>query len=264
MQFNPENRPGIFQKKITVTTENETLKLTIKGNVIPTPNKLRSVIGKLKTKTRNIALGKVFKGNIVIDTLAIQNTYQRAIKLSFDYDSTYIKIISEPEVIKPEERGNIITTFDTSKQDKYGHLTIPNKICFTSLNGTFKHEDKLSILIKIEEDFSKLTQFEKKNKPQIHFSDYLKELKLNRKNIPDRIFFEFSNKGKRDLIIRSINPTKGCSVGKYDKKAAPGESGKIEIILDKELTGRPFYRNINVITNDFKNPLKTLKIKGVK
>jgi len=249
-------------KNITVITENETLKLTIKGNVIPTKNKLRSRIGKLKIKTRNIALGKVFKDEIITDTLNIQNTYERPIKINFDYDSTYIKIISEPEILEPKERGKIITNYDTSKKDEYGHLTKNNKIIISSLDDSFIFEDKINILLKIEEDFSKLTAKEMKKSPRISFSDTKKEIKINQENIVDRVSFEFKNKGKTKLFIRSINATKGCIVGNYDKMLDPGKSGKIEILLDQELFSRPFFRNITVISNDPENSLLFLKING--
>ena len=249
-------------KNITVTTENETLKLTIKGNVIPTKNKLRSQIGKLKIKTRNIALGKVFKDEIITDALNIQNTYERPIKISFDYDSTFIKIICEPEILEPKERGRIITTYDTSKKDEYGHLTKNNLIKISSLDDSFKYEDKISILIKIEEDFSKLTAEEMKKAPNIYFHEKKKKIVFNQNELVEKVIFVFTNKGKRKLFIRNINPTKSCTVGNYDKELEPGKTGTIEILLDQGLFSRPFYRNITVISNDPENSLTTLKISG--
>ena len=251
-------------KNITVTTENETLKLTIKGNVIPTINKLRSQIGKLKIKTRNIALGKVFKDEIITDTLLIQNTYERPIKISFNYDSTYIKIISEPEILEPKERGKIITTYDTSKKEEYGHLTKNNEIMISSLDDSFIYEDKISILIKIEEDFSKLSEDELKKAPEIFFHEKKKEIVFNQNEFAEKVIFVFTNKGKRKLFIRSINPTKGCSVGEYDKELEPGKTGTIEILLDQTLFNRPFYRNITIISNDPENSVMSLKINGKK
>ncbi|WP_236976571.1 DUF1573 domain-containing protein [Membranihabitans maritimus] len=75
----------------------------------------------------------------------------------------------------------------------------------------------------------------------------------------DRItkIFNFTNIGKRPLLIYDVRTSCGCTAVDYPKDfIRPGESGKLEVTFDS--TGRKGYQNksINVIGNTF--PTRTL------
>ncbi|MCF8330888.1 MAG: DUF1573 domain-containing protein [Bacteroidales bacterium] len=75
--------------------------------------------------------------------------------------------------------------------------------------------------------------------------------------------FTFSNEGDKDLVIKRVNPSCGCTTSDYTKgNIAPGEQGFISAIYKTK--GRPgsFNKAITVYTNDPKNPNTILFIKG--
>lgn len=77
--------------------------------------------------------------------------------------------------------------------------------------------------------------------------------------------FKFENKGDGELTVYKVQ-SGGCSCtmpDKYrDEKIRPGEKDKIRVKFDSESLEGPIDKKIYVFTNDPKNPLVVLSIKG--
>ena len=264
--YNPQNRPGQFNKSITVTSnaENNTVVLTIKGTVTPKPRTLEDdypmQMGGLRLKSNHIAFIKVFTTEIKTDSLQIINTSTEPVKMTFENVPEHIKIKAVPETIKPNEKGAIIATYDGNKQKDWGFIM--DRVDFI-LNGKFDANNRISISATIDEDFSKLTPEQKANAPKANFET--KEFNFNtiKEGQTADYDFKLTNDGKTDLLIRKVKASCGCTA------ATPGETlikpGKSTVIKTSfNSAGKPGKQNktVTVITNDPDNSTVTLRISG--
>lgn len=105
--------------------------------------------------------------------------------------------------------------------------------------------------------------------------------KVDPDNLPDMVFeemvydfgkitqgekvvhaFQFSNNGKKDLIISSASASCGCTVAQPPKEPIPaGGSGKIDVTFNSEGKSGVVNKNITVLTNCVPNT-KILTIKA--
>ena len=74
--------------------------------------------------------------------------------------------------------------------------------------------------------------------------------------------FEIRNEGTAVLEITDVRPACGCTVVRYDKKIAPGETGKISARVKTDHFGGPISKSIAVFTNDPENPKLQLVVKA--
>ncbi|MBI5540990.1 MAG: DUF1573 domain-containing protein [Bacteroidia bacterium] len=264
--YNPQNRPGQFNKTITVTSnaENNTVILTIKGEVKPKPVTLEDTypmqMGGLRLKTNHIAFIKVFTTEVKTDSVQIINTSTEDIKMTFDKIPAHIKIKVVPETLKPNAKGVIVATYDGSKQTDWGFIMDRVDLI---LNGKPDANNKISISATIDEDFSKLTPEQRANAPKANFET--KEFNFNTIKEGESASFEYklTNDGKSDLIIRKVKASCGCTaVTPSETVIKPGKSTTIKTTFNS--AGKPGKQNktINVITNDPDNSNITLRISG--
>ena len=264
--YNPQNRPGPFNKSITVTSnaENNIVVLTIKGTVTPKPRTLEddypTQMSGLRLKSNHIALIKVFTTEVKTDSLQVINTSNEDLKLSFEKVPNHITIKAVPEVIKPNGKGKIVATYDGSKQTDWGFVM--NRINLI-INGKSDPNNVISVSASIEEDFTKLTPEQRANAPKADFET--KEFNFNTIKEGDLANFDFklTNNGKSDLLIRKVKASCGCTaVTPSETTIKPGQSTAIKTIFNS--AGKPGKqnKNITVITNDPNNTTITLRITG--
>lgn len=74
--------------------------------------------------------------------------------------------------------------------------------------------------------------------------------------------FEIRNTGTEPLELRQVQPDCGCTVTRYDRVIAPGESGKVHAEIDTSVLLGPTNRAIQVFTNDPDNPVVHLTFKA--
>ena len=74
--------------------------------------------------------------------------------------------------------------------------------------------------------------------------------------------FEIKNEGSALLEITDVRPACGCTIAKYDKKIAPGATGKIKASVKTDHFGGPISKSIAVFTNDPDAPKLQLAVKA--
>ena len=264
--YNPQNRPGEFNKSITVTSnaENNTVVLTIKGKVTPKPRTLEDdypmQMGGLRLKSNHIAFIKVFTTEIKTDSLQIINTSTEPIKMTFEKIPDHIQIKAVPETLKPNQKGTIVATYDGNKQKDWGFIMDRVDLI---LNGKFDANNRISISATIDEDFSKLTPEQKANAPKANFET--KDFNFNTIKEGDKADFDFklTNDGKSDLLIRKVKASCGCTAAvPAETTIKPGKSTTIKTSFNS--AGKPGKQNktVTIITNDPDNSTITLRISG--
>ena len=72
----------------------------------------------------------------------------------------------------------------------------------------------------------------------------------------DRIEVEFTlaNQGEGDLLIRAVQPACGCTVASFDKKVAPGGTGKVHAFVDTTNFSGVIAKALTVLSNDPDTP----------
>jgi len=262
--FSPLNRIGSFHKAVRVKTNagDKFLKLVIFGQVTPTPNKLRIRMGNLRLKKRNINFRIVKDTETKIDTLPIKNSARKPLKITLKQKPPFLEIVSFPKILKPKERGEIITRIEPKDKKYYGHFI--EDLIFTTSVDTFKVDAKIKVIVSIKEDFSRLSAQELQNAPEILFSERNFDLGTVEKGKSIVKTVTFKNSGKRDLLIRFINKNQDCRVLSYDKKVAAGKSGKITLKINPipKFEDGKFLSVVTVVVNNPNKPETRLEFFG--
>lgn len=74
--------------------------------------------------------------------------------------------------------------------------------------------------------------------------------------------FVIANQGGAPLEITDVRPACGCTVAEFDRRIAPGASGKVHAVLDTSTFAGAISKGITVLTSDPANPRLELTIKA--
>jgi hypothetical protein len=74
--------------------------------------------------------------------------------------------------------------------------------------------------------------------------------------------FLIRNDGNAPLEITEVRPACGCTVADFDKKIAPGQSGKVHVVVDTETFSGAIAKGVTAFTNDTETPQIELTIRA--
>jgi Protein of unknown function (DUF1573) len=74
--------------------------------------------------------------------------------------------------------------------------------------------------------------------------------------------FLIRNEGTAPLEITEVRPACGCTVASFDKTVAPGQLGKIHVVIDSDTFAGPIAKGVTAFTNDVENPQIELTVKA--
>jgi hypothetical protein len=130
-----------------------------------------------------------------------------------------------------------------------------------NVDGQDDYKNSIAVSTTIEEDFSKLSADDLKNAPVVNYDAETFDFGDIKPGSKVEHTFMLKNIGKRDLIIRDVKSSCGCTAVSPSKNmVAAGESVPLKVAFDS--TGKSGRQNktITVITNDPKNPTTILRI----
>jgi hypothetical protein len=271
--YNPNGRPGRFQKTITVTSNatEATKKLFIKGEVIPKPAKpvdnYPVKMGELSLKGKSMQFGQTKLGADAISReieYANKTDHEITVDLALPNKDLYIDGQVTLKTLKPNETGKILVVLSTKDHAIYGPV---HSAVYVVVNGksVISDEYRIDINGEVIEDFGKMSVEDLQQAPICMLSEkadfgVIAAGKVVKKTL------NIQNLGSNPLIIRRVYsasddvkvvaPTAAIKDG---KKAAI----KVEIKALKE--GKPlepgeYKRDIQVITNDPKAPRRIVTI----
>lgn len=152
--FSPKDRPGYFDKTITVysNAQPSVVELKIKGSV---EGKTRTVLDDypyelpsgLRLPLEHISLMKVHKGEVKQMQIGVFNNAGKQVAASFAGLPAYIQMSIEPQQIPDKGKALITARYDTKLHGEYGL----NKENVTLVMDGKKYE--LAVSIFVEEDF---------------------------------------------------------------------------------------------------------------
>lgn len=265
VSYNPANRPGHFDKTITVVSNGEpsTQYLKITGEVIPRVPTIEEQfpenVDGLRFKNSQITFGNIAPTDKSTQTVEVYNGSAAPITVAFAEVPAHVKLTVVPEVIAPKSKASVIVQYDAAVKNDFGMAF--DRVALM-LNGKLSSK-RITVSANVIEDFSKLTEEQRQNAPKIEFENNTFDFGTIKAGDKVDHNYKFINKGKSDLIIRKVQPACGCTATNLSSSVIkPGETGTISTSFNS--TGRAGVTNktITVITNDPGNSRVTLWIKG--
>lgn len=262
--FDPRNRPGNFNKSITITSnaEQPTETLRIIGNVLPRAQTVEDIyprqMGDIRLRSSHLSFTRVEPGATKSESLEVINTSSNAVTVTFFRVPPHITIKMEPEILQPGAKGSIVAQFDAGKKDDWGFVVDQ---VFIVLNGVQDNQNRISLSATIEEDYSKWDSEKMANAPDILFSETAFDFGEVKSGDKVNHTFKVSNNGKSPLILRKVKASCGCTASQPDKTTIlPGETANIAVSFDTRGRNGRQNQSITVYSNDPRKSTMLLRI----
>ncbi len=257
--YDPKDRPGAFNKTLTVYTNTKpaTTVLTIKGDVTPREKTIEELFtfaaGNIRFESNHLAFTSVKKNEIKTKEMQLINTGKAPVKVGFDGLPEYLRIKADPETLKPGEKGRVTGTFDATRNPEWGNVSTMVKI---KLNGVPQEKELYYVSANLVEDFSSLSKEDLADAPVFKLASTTYDLGKIKGSSQYNVDFKFTNEGKRDLMIRYVKATCGCTAvqqGQQGIGIKPGESSSVKAVFNSGGYKGKVTKVIYVYTNDPKN-----------
>lgn len=265
--YDPAGRPGQFNKTLNVYTNSkpEVVVLIIKGEVIPHEKTVEELftfpVGAVRFETNHLAFTTVKKTEKKIRVMPLINTSAVPVKVEFDQLPPHLVLKSNPETLKPGQKGIVEGTYDANlKPDGWGTVSDMVKI---KLNGVAQDNVYYYVSADLVEDFSVLSKEQLENAPVMKFANTTYELDKIKGSTQNEVVFNFTNEGKSDLIVRYVRASCGCTAvqqGNLGVGIKPGESSSIKATFNSGSYSGKVTKAIYVYANDPKNPQTVLML----
>ena len=266
VSYNPEQRPGIFTKSITVNANipKSAVVLTITGDVIAKTLGIAELFpvdfGQIRLASNESAFVKIKNNEVKTDTIHFYNPGSSPVSVDFKIIPPHITIKTIPNVIPPKSKGYFLVTFNAGKNATYGYVT--NRI-YLSFNSDKKYDNFIKVSATIEEDFSKLSEADLANAPKIEYSSRTFDFGEIAQGKKVDFVFKIMNTGKKELIIRSVTASCDCTVAlPTSTSIKPGGNTELKVSFDSQ--GKVGMQNkiITVISNDPGHATTVLRVTG--
>jgi hypothetical protein len=255
--YDPAGRPGVFNKTLTVHSNAKpgVMVLVIKGEVKPHEKTLEELftfpVGKVRFESNHLAFTSMKKNEKKIRVMQVVNTSKRPMKIEFEGVPQHLELKANPLILKPGQKGVIEGTYDATKNPQWGDVS---NMVSIKLNDTLQTNTYFYISAKLVEDFSALSKADLENAPEFRVAETTVDIGKMDPTTTKDIEFKYVNGGKRDLIIRNIRPSCGCTaVQQGNMVIKAGESGSIKATFNSGNYNGKVTKAIYVYTNDPKN-----------
>ncbi len=264
--FDPRNRPGNFNKSISVSSNGEpsNMVLRVTGKVLPRERTIEDIypreMGGIRMTSSHLSFTRIAPDAVKNEQLEVINTSGEPIKVTFDRVPEHIQIHMEPQTLKPGEKGVIEATYNAALKKDWGFVVDQ---VYLNINGKSDYNNRLSVSATIEEDYSTYTAQQMALAPDIQFKDKVFDFGEIKQGARAEHAFELTNQGKSDLILRKVKASCGCTAIEPDKMIIkPGESAKIVAVFNSRgMNGRQ-NKSVTVYSNDPKKSTILLRLTG--
>lgn len=250
--YHSENRPGPFEKEVVITTNGEpaTVKVRIKGNVLPKPLKGKDVrlIGGIRFSDGTINMDTVSRGEPAKYILHFQNASPHPIRILELKHPQDVEAYYPPFTILTGETMRVTVTFLPGKARHNG--LIRDSLLFKTTDSV--KPDKVVYLTAF---ISHKGMVKENPSPELVFRKDFINLGTVLQHDTARVAFHFTNNGSDTLHITSVQTSCGCTIAKLPKKSyAPGESGVINVSFDAGDKFGQIQKETMVASNDPTSP----------
>lgn len=261
--FDPNDRPGRFQKGVRVVIAGESGNITetldIFGQVMPrtetVENQYPYHFGTVYFRAAVVAFDTINKGETAERALELVNVSDEPVRFALvlpDYMQS-----DAPAAIEPNGRLSVTFRYLSDKSPAWGFALDEIGVL---VNG--RREGGIRAQAVLKEDFSRLSRAERIAAPiaslQTNRLDFGR-LKIGKKYTQTIVL---SNLGQNPLAIRAIVSSGGYLAGTAKKSLVKsGKSVKINVEVDATgLQPFTFAKTLQLITNDPTNPVQTIAV----
>ena len=265
--YDPIGRPGVFNKTLTVHTNArpEIEVLVIKGEVQPKVKTVEDLfpfaVGPVRFEGQQIGFLSIKKNEKKIRVMPIINTSNAPVKVEFENVPQHLVLKSNPETLKPGQKGLVEANYDATKNPGWGNTMDMVKVKINGVtqknmvNGVPQSDIWFYITGDLVEDFSGLSKEDLLNAPVFKIAETTVNIGTMQPGTSKDVEFKYKNDGKRNLNIRYIKPTCGCTAVQQGAMVVkPGQESAIKATFNS--TGyQPgkLTKSIDVFTDDPKN-----------
>ena len=267
-EYNPEKRPGAFNKSLTVITNANTqqVRLYIKGNVTPISRAAKEeypvAIGGMRVKYRTVSFETITKEKPMIQAFNVYNDTNGELAFSSQYKAPdHIKLKFSPQSLPPKTVGTVQVTYDPRHLKSLG---IRSDFIEFKTDEWDNGVKKIRVIALLEEYFPPMTSEELAQAPRLIIENPQHDFGKIAQGESVTTTFLITNTGKQDLNIRQTKASCGCTASNPEKSnLKPGESSSINVTFDS--TGRKGdqSKTIFVFSNDPINPTQKITINGM-
>jgi hypothetical protein len=261
---NPFGRKGYYKKYLTVFTNTTSSpdQLTVKGKILhgSFKNSFNYSIGGLAFKQLQLNFGYIYKGNEMVRYIPVMNTSEKPLRVSFPELPEHLSINNKFEELAPKSSGLIEIAYNTNAINDWDFVIDKVKITIDNKETT---EGEIVITSNIRENFSLLSIEDQAHKPKVSLP--VRVFNFDTIAAGKKVNFEFPvyNKGSRDLNIRAVKPTCGCTAVMPEKNIiAPGDSTVISVEFNSIGFSGLNKKGVTLITNDPDNYKHFLWVTG--
>jgi hypothetical protein len=263
--FNPKGRPGYFNKTLTVNTNlnGPAIVLQIKGTVTNADmendvTRLTASNGSLKMRTREINFGKVFINRpAATQEMPLYNAGEKTIRIDSVLTPPYLKV-ELPDSIAAKQRVSMKISYNAMLRNQYGFTA--DKIVLVT-NDAETPRKIFPVFATVEEYFLPVTSEDADKVPvlsvetgSIDFGNFKMGSTVQRS-------FKLRNTGKKELLIRYVQPNCPCVTVATDKqKAKPGDEIKVTISWKSEGKHGSQNKAITIYSTDPVNPVQRVAL----
>lgn len=264
--YNPTGRPGRFSKSLVVKLSDDSEeKLYIEGVVIGAQNTLKSRFpiadGPIRLKSGIVTFGSVKMGKMRSQYIEVYNASASNQVPTWSDVPNWLRIKAAHDTIPPGEQGVYSMVLTPNRSTPYGLLT--DSISF---NVDGQPPVKIEIAAIVEEDFSKLTDKQLAEAPQLaadvdmlDFGDFTPESEPIVRQV------RLTNIGKSELCFRRVYTAEpGFEVKCPTDKLKKGKSTTVTVTFNPAHFAAPLLNSrLQVITNDPSNPITIIRLVGI-
>lgn len=208
-----------------------------------------------------VRFGQVFVGETATDTLWVYNASPAKRYCRFRYNTGNLRVKSEKEELQPGDSGWIALVFAPADRDKYGN--------FNEIVQWHNDADKygrincISVSARVVEDFLHMTDGERRNAPELKLETSEYDFGVVEEGIVVTRKFRIANDGRRDLILRNIETSCGCTVADVGRRVIPpGEYGELTVSFNTAGREGQQQKSILVTCNDYRSSTFALSVRA--
>ncbi len=257
--YDPQNRPGAFNKTLSVYTNSkpQVVVITLKGEVVPREKTIEELfifpVGLVRFQSNHLAFTNVKKTEKKIRVMQVINPSKESVRIEFENVPGHLTLKASPETLRPGQKGIIEGTYDATKNNVWGNVSDMVRV---KLNGVTQQNVFYYISANLVEDFSSLSKSDLENAPVFRLESTTVDLGKMPASTSRDVEFRFTNAGKRDLMIRHVRSTCGCTAiqeGSRGEAIRPGQTSSIRATFNSGGYKGRVTKAIYVYTNDPKN-----------
>jgi len=233
-EYSTANRPGVFNKTITITanTEPSNTTLSISGTVIPknqTPEEeMPRKIGALRTTAETLNIGQLSTKEPDTKEFPIYNDGASPITIQVPANLPKNLVVTViPATLAPKQRGSIKITYDAKKKHDVGPVS--DKFVLTT-NEPTDNKKSFTVTADISEYFPPLTPEQKALIPRIELGSMTQDFGPVQAGSVNNAEITITNKGRQDLIIRKVRTNSSATAAQVDiKTIKAGQQAKLKV-----------------------------------